>query len=132
MRAQYHLRNSDRGLLAWDVRRLIALTSDLTAFDLPLNEIQELDECFWFAREGDTPTCRKIADHAKLIAGTDLSYPIIVDPAGRVMDGMHRVCKAVMENRTTVRAVRLPVLPEPDFVGVEAKDLPYLDGINSP
>lgn len=125
MRSQYNLRDSEHGLLAWDVRGLIVRTAGLVPFDLPLDEIRELDESFWFENEGDQPTCRKIAEHAKLIAETDLSYPIIVDPDGRVMDGMHRVCKALMEGRTSVKAVRLEVLPEPDFVGVAAEDLPY-------
>lgn len=112
-------------MLAWDVRGLIVRTAGLVPFDLPLDEIRELDETFWFENEGDQPTCRKIAEHAKLIEETDLSYPIIVDPDGRVMDGMHRVCKALIEGRTSVKAVRLEVLPEPDFVGVAAEDLPY-------
>ena len=125
MRVQYHLRNSERGLLAWDVRGLIERTAEAVPFDLRLDEIRELDETSWFKHEGDTPTCRKIVEHAKLIAETDLSYPIILDPEGRVMDGMHRVCKALIEGRTSVKAVRLEVLPEPDFIGVAAEDLPY-------
>jgi len=104
---------------------LIALSCGLTPFDLPLSEIHELDQPFWFEHEGDTPTCRKIAEHAQLIAETDLSYPIILDPEGRVMDGMHRACKALMSGSPTIRAVRLPELPDPDFVGVAAEELPY-------
>ena len=127
MRAQYHLRKSEQGLLAWDVRKLVRLVKGLPVFELPLEEIRELDECFWFDAEGDRPTCRKIAEHAKLMAETDLGYPIILDPEGRVMDGMHRVCKALLEGRASVRAVRLERLPEPDFVGVAAGDLPYKD-----
>lgn len=125
MRAQYHLRSSERGLLAWDVRGLIERTVGLVPFDLPLEEIRELDETFWFEHEGDRPTCRKIAEHARLIAETDLSYPIVLDPEGRVMDGMHRVCKALTEGRKSLKAVRLEMLPEPDFVGVAAEELPY-------
>jgi len=125
MRPQYHLRNSERGLLAWEVRSLIERTVGVVPFDLPLEEIRELEETFWFEYEGDRPTCRKVAEHAKLIAETDLSHPIILDPEGRVMDGMHRVCKALMEGRTSVKAVRLETLPEPDHVGVAAENLPY-------
>ena len=44
MREQYYLRPSARGLLAWDVDRLIALTSDFDAHDVPLSSIRELDE----------------------------------------------------------------------------------------
>jgi hypothetical protein len=125
LRPQYHLRDSPRGLLAWDVRRLIGLTAGLPVTEIPLAEIRELDECFWFDGEGDAPTCRKIAEHAKLIAETDLAYPIILDPEGRVMDGMHRVCKALLEGQSGIRAVKLPTLPDPDFTGVAAEDLSY-------
>lgn len=125
MRKQYHLRHSDRGLLAWDVHRLIERTSTLSPIDLPLSDIKELDEPFWFGPEGDVPTCRKIAEHAKLIDETDLSHPIIVDPQNRVIDGMHRVCKALNKGRKSIKAFRLPELGEPDYAGVPADELPY-------
>lgn len=125
MRAQYHLRNSQRGLLAWNVHRLVELTAKLRPIDIPLEEIRELDESFWFSSEGDVPTCRRIAEHAKLINETSLEHPIICDPRGRVMDGMHRVCKAWMSGRRTIKAFKLSELPQPDFIGVPVDQLPY-------
>ena len=41
------------------------------------------------------------------------------------MDGMHRVCKAVMLGHITISAVQFPTHLEPDYVGIEADDLPY-------
>ncbi len=32
------------------------------------------------------------------------------------MDGGHRLCKALLEGRRTIRAVRFDVMPEPDEV----------------
>jgi hypothetical protein len=64
-------------------------------------------------------------EHSQLIKDADLSFPIIVDPSGRVMDGMHRVCKALMLGNETILTVQLNELPEPDFIGVPPKDLPY-------
>ena len=125
MRKQYHLQNSRRGLLAWDVDRLIALTSGMTVIDVPLEEIGELDEPFWFSAEGDSPTCRKIAEHARLIHETSLDYPIILNAEGLVMDGMHRVCKAWLNGATSIRAFQFTISPEPDFVGIPADQLPY-------
>ena len=92
---------------------------------VPLSEIRELDETYWFDAEGDTPTCRRVALHAKLMNETDLIHPIILSQDGRVMDGMHRVCRALNEGRKTVRAVRFDVDPEPDSIGVEPDELPY-------
>lgn len=125
MRAQYHLRSSERGLLAWDVRKLVERTSNLDPVKVSLESINELDESFWFEHEGDIPTCRRVAAHAKLIDQVDISYPIILDPEGRVMDGMHRVCKALNSGLESITAYRLTELPDPDFVGVLAQDLPY-------
>ena len=127
MRKQYHLRPSPLGLLAWDVDRLIELTADSPRVEVPLEEIRELDEPFWFGGDGDVATCRAVADHARLIAETDLRYPIILGADGRVMDGMHRVAKAYLEGRRSISAVRLTSDPEPDYVGVDAAELPYDD-----
>jgi len=125
MRKQYHFEKTDRGVLIWDVHRLVELSKDSQPFDQPLEQIRELDQTFWFEHEGDRPTCRRIAEHAKLIAETDLAYPIILGADGRVMDGMHRVCKALVQGHRTVRAVRFDEDPEPDFVDVPPEDLSY-------
>jgi len=125
MRKQYHLRQSPAGLLAWDVDRLIALTADLIPQTMPLAAIRELDEPFWFGGGSEAATCRAVADHARLIAETDLSYPIILGADGRVMDGMHRVARAYLEGRDVIMAVQLTVDPAPDFIGVDEAALPY-------
>jgi poly(3-hydroxybutyrate) depolymerase len=65
---------------------------------------------------------------ARLIAETDLRYPIILGADGRVMDGMHRVAKAYLEGREVIDAVQLEVDPAPDFVGVDEGALPYDEG----
>jgi hypothetical protein len=125
MRKQYHLRQSPSDLLAWDVDRLIALTADLVPQEVPLAAIRELDEPFWFGSGSEAATCRAVADHARLIAETDLRYPIILGADGRVMDGMHRVAKAYLEGRAVIAAVQLADDPAPDFVNVDETALPY-------
>lgn len=125
IRAQYYFRQSDQGLLAWDIRRLVELARDLTVEQVQLADIAELDETHWYEHEGDSPTCRSLVKHMQLIDEVDLSYPIILDRDGRVMDGMHRVCKAVREGKDSVPAVRFVTNPEPDFVGCEPDELPY-------
>jgi len=125
MRKQYHLRPSPSGLTAWDVDRLIDLTAHLPPVEVPLGSIRELDEPFWFQGGSDEATCRAVAEHARLISETDLRYPIILGADGRVMDGMHRVAKAYLEGRATIRAVRFDRDPEPDYEGVDEADLPY-------
>jgi len=124
LRQQYHFRESEKGLMSWDVLRLIKLTSKLQVKLIPLAQIQELDEQFWYGL-GTRPTCRSVAEHAKLINEVDLSYPIILCPEGRVMDGMHRVCRALIEGHDSIKAVQLETEVEPDYIGVLPDDLPY-------
>jgi hypothetical protein len=54
-----------------------------------------------------------------------LRYPIIRAANGAVMDGMHRVSKALVEGRDTIEAVQFDTDPEPDHVGCQPDDLPY-------
>ena len=130
MRKQYYFRPSDRGLLAWDVDRLISLSRHFPRVRVPLTDIREIDEPF--CSDNDIPTWRTMVEHIRLIEAADLSFPIILSADGRVMDGMHRVAKAVLLGRGTIEAVRLTHDPEPDYVGVSPEDLPYDDTANEP
>ncbi|MEQ9505462.1 MAG: hypothetical protein RLO80_04270 [Hyphomonas sp.] len=124
MRKQYHFRPSPNGFYAWDVDRLIRLASVLVPESIDLERISELDEAYWFAG-GDTPSCRRIAGHFRLMQEADLQYPVILCAQGRVMDGMHRVTKALAMGQTTILSVRFEETPEADFVDVAPGDLPY-------
>src|SRR5262245_10165623 len=104
MRRQYHSRLVDGRRLIWDIHRLVALTQDHPVKEVSLASIRELDENFWF--DGLPPTCRAVVEHVRLIEATELEFPIILAADGRVMDGMHRVCKALLEGRATIHAVQ--------------------------
>jgi len=121
MRKQYHFRPSAAGLRAWDIDRLVAVSKCLEGQLVPVASIRELDEPYW----GQPMTCRNVAEHARLIEEADLGCPIILSSDGRIMDGMHRVLKALMRGESHIRAVRFLTDPEPDFVGVDPADLPY-------
>ena len=125
MRKQYYFRPSRQGYYAWDVDRLVTLTKNSQRQWVKLNSIREIDETFWFGNTSDKPTCRAIVEHMRLIEQTDLSYPIILSSDGRVMDGMHRVAKALFEGRKTIEAVQFNQDPEPDYEDVHPDDLPY-------
>jgi hypothetical protein len=124
VRKQYHFRPGPDGLRAWDVDRLVVLTKDLPVIQVPLSAIAELDQPYWYDH-GYAPTCRSIAEHAKLIGEADLAFPIILSSDGGVMDGMHRVAKAVLEGRAFIAARQFADDPKPDYVGVEPDKLPY-------
>ena len=123
IRPQYHFRPSDEGLLAWDVRRLIALSADLPQSSLNVADVAELDENHWF--QFDSPTCRSMVLHAEIMDAAELRYPVILDANGRVMDGMHRICKALRDGVDTIACVQFKEDPEPDYVGRNPESLPY-------
>jgi hypothetical protein len=123
VRKQYYFRPSERGLLSWDVDRLVRLTKDLPSRRVPLEEIRELDE--GWAGDDERPTWRAMVEHIRLMDAADLSFPIILSADGAVMDGRHRVLKALLQDRDHVEAVQFDEDPEPDHVGLGPDDLPY-------
>ena len=43
-----------------------------------------------------------------------LSYPIILNQDVELMDGGHRICKALVNGQSSILAVRFDPTPEPD------------------
>lgn len=125
VRKQYHFWPAERGFDAWDVDRLIELSRGLPIELVPIDSIHEVDTAYWFDGSAEIPTVRKVAEHAKLIAEVDTSYPIILGHDGCVMDGMHRIARAVLEGRAEIEAVRLPSSVEPDYRSCLPHELPY-------
>ncbi len=124
MRKQYSFRPADEGLDAWDVDRLIEAGSGLPVKDVAVESIAELDTDYWFCF-GPVPTVRRIIEQVRLIQEVDCSDPIILGADGRVMDGMHRIARAILEGRSTVKAVQFKIEPEPDYRNCSPGDLPY-------
>jgi hypothetical protein len=123
---QYHFRPSPNGLQSWDVLKLVDLSKDFPVFEKKLSEIKELKENYWFGfMPSLEPKCEDIIQHAKQIYEADLSYPIILCSEGRIMDGMHRVCKAKLEGHETILAVQFTRHLEPDNIGKQPDELYY-------
>jgi hypothetical protein len=124
VRKQYHFWPGERGLDAWDVDRLVRLSAGLPVEQIPLDSIDEVDSVYWFTDEL-APTVRAVVEHTRLVQEIDASYPIILGSDGRVMDGMHRVARALLEGRSTIAAVRFETPLEPDYRNCRPEDLPY-------
>lgn len=125
MRKQYHFRKVGEHVHIWDVDSLVSAARGCSTSRVPLADIAELDEPYWFEHTNTVPTCRRVLDHARLVEEADLSHPIILSADGRVMDGMHRVGKAFLRGEVEIDAVRFDVDPKPDFVDRAPEDLPY-------
>lgn len=103
----------------WYVETLWSAAASCPEFEMPVDQITGLDEVAWFNDAwGKRPTCRAVIDHCRRINEADLRHPIILAPAGPlnacVLDGMHRIGKAMLAGQTTVRAVQLLAMPTPD------------------
>jgi hypothetical protein len=125
LRKQYHFWPGEHGFDAWDVDRLIELSKPLPVKEVELATIDEIDSVYWFDDRSQRPTVRRVVDHARLIEAVDLSYPIILGFDGRVMDGMHRIAKALLLGRETISAVQFEAHVEPDYRNCRPEDLPY-------
>ena len=125
MRKQYHFRPSPNGYYAWDVGRLVKLSANFESQLVRLTDIKEVDEAYWFAGADKAVTCRQIAQHARQIEEADLAHPIIMCSSRRIMDGMHRVLKALNLGIHTIDAKIFEIDPEPDYIDVYPDELPY-------
>lgn len=124
VRKQYHFWPGEHGMDAWDVDRLIRLSAELQPREVPFERIQDLDPDYWFGGRVEVATVRKVFEHFRLIQ-QDPEYPIILGAEGRVMDGMHRVVRALLEGRRTIAAVQFEINPQPDYRDCQPTDLPY-------
>jgi hypothetical protein len=125
MRKQYHLWPAGTGFNAWDVERLITLSRGLPVVAVAVDSVREADTVYWFDGCTVAPTVRAVVDHARLMLDADLSFPVILGPDGRVMDGMHRIARALLEGKREVSAVRFRSLPDPDYRDCQPADLRY-------
>ena len=90
----------------WSVARLIYLSASLPVMKIPLIHL-DLSDSY------DNLRLRAIVTHFKAMMAADLSKPIIIDEDGELMDGQHRIMKALYEGRETILAVRFVKNPTP-------------------
>lgn len=99
--------NYQLGDYKYKVTDLIEVSKNIKSFDLPLQGI-DLSVRPW----GENMTIDSYIYHANRMSKADLKYPIILDNRGYICDGWHRVTKAIIEGRTTIKAVRLTIMPD--------------------
>ena len=67
--------------------------------------------------------------HMQLIEECDLSYPIILDSAGRVIDGTHRIYRAIRDGHASINANQFVRDSTLDFINCAPENLPYTDAL---
>ena len=95
----------------WTVTNLIARAKDLEPFDLSLAAIYSGTEVW-------TPvgSAYGIAHHVRRALDVNTEYPIILCQQGFIMDGWHRVLRALIDGKTTIKAVRFVETPPYDYL----------------
>jgi len=80
------------------------------AEDLPVRSVPLMD----FNISGSAPCDNQMRDfvaHMQATLDADLSYPIILNQDGAIIDGRHRLAKALLEKRTHIDVKRFETDP---------------------
>ena len=93
----------------WFVSRLIDKAKDLTVQTMPISGLNI------YRLAPHINNMKSFVGHIQAVLDADLSFPIILDEEGYVMDGRHRIAKALLEGRETISFVRFEETPVPDF-----------------
>jgi hypothetical protein len=90
----------------WSVARLITLSKDLPVLEIPLCHL-DISHSYREVR------LRDMIMHMQAVNNADLSFPIILDEDGEIMDGRHRIMKAILQGEKSIKAVRFETNPYP-------------------
>lgn len=91
---------------AWNVPRLAMLSAELPVADIPLAALSLGNTVY-------TTNMREMVMHVRSILNADMSKPIILSENGEIMDGRHRIMRALLDGDETIKAVRFEVNPSP-------------------
>lgn len=97
----------------WSASNLIqwCKEKEYPTFDLPLAGI-DLSYSPWTSLSN----VKQIANHFKRVQSANLDYPVILDDHGYIADGWHRIVKALVDGKSTIKAIRIQEMPQPDGV----------------
>ena len=109
----YYTRDEEQ----WDAKSLIdwCKTNKYPIFEIPLAALNLNRIPFALNHIDD------FVFQMKRVNETDLKHPIILDDLGQIADGNHRICKALLEGKTTIKAIRIIQMPVADRIIKEDK-----------
>jgi hypothetical protein len=98
----------------WSVARLFELSKGLEVFTMPVAGL-------YMAQKYPDLSVRDMVMHMNAVNNANLDYPIILDEDGEIMDGMHRVMKAMLTGQETIKAVRFETNPSPCIINSDGQ-----------
>lgn len=93
----------------WNVAKLITKAARLPVKEVPIDAL-----CVAYSYKN--LRLRDFVMHMRAVLSADLDYPIILDEDGELMDGRHRLMRAIHEGRETINVVRFEKNPPPDKI----------------
>ena len=85
----------------YNVHACISMSSELEAFDLDIKSMN-----LSYARPNNEDSLKSFVAHMKSVMDADLGYPILLNEDGAIIDGRHRLCKALYLGLDTIKAKR--------------------------
>lgn len=95
----------------WYDTTLIKASKNLPVKSMPINNKLFDTKIYW-----TLDTFFDLNIHLKRISDSNLKYPVILSPSGKIIDGFHRLMKAIQLKKTTIKYVKLDKMPPHDFV----------------
>jgi len=109
----------------WLVDELWENAKELPVEYMPVEAlVGQLNGTCWTDGDEDV-TPQWVLGHTRRILKADLNYPILINSENMILDGIHRLCKAVIEGKVEVAVQRIDPLPTPTF-STSVDDAPIL------
>lgn len=98
----------------WEDATLWVAAKGKPIVELGIEELSKMPFCGW-----NSQTLKDIANEYMAVMSADIRFPILVTTDNIVMDGCHRIVKAILEGKTSIEAIVLDVtstdFPSPDY-----------------
>jgi len=98
---------TEREMLEWDMADLVALAATAPAKRVEVSSLSAVNKDVWFARTGRTPTLRALAAEFRQVWAADPDQPLLAVAGLGLIDGMHRLVRAMVDGRSHVALVTL-------------------------
>ena len=89
----------------WSVVKLIEASKNLKVFKLKVKDI------FTFYSAPNEDNLPSFIEHCINVQNCNLQYPIILSPTNFILDGRHRLVKAIINKKKYIQAVRFENMP---------------------
>lgn len=124
----FHFETTSVGGKFYNVERLEAFAELIMATDVPLEELREAvaeGHYYWIDRNGNKLGPYQLlqdweaaqqneawADHVATVRRADLNNPIWISKDGYIFNGTHRLTRAFLDAKETIKARRFTELPK--------------------